>query len=132
LIVENAEHDYRNLTVGSNVHVGRDVFLDLTAPITIDDNAVVSMRAVLLTHFSVGARPLSNELPDKHASLTIGQGAYIGANATILAGCDVGEMAIVGAGAVVTRPVPPGVTVLGIPARARRDAVGVRARSEPG
>jgi acetyltransferase-like isoleucine patch superfamily enzyme len=45
----------------------------------------------------------------------IGKGAWIGANAVIMA--DVGEGAIVGAGAVVTRPVPARTTVAGVPAR---------------
>jgi carbonic anhydrase/acetyltransferase-like protein (isoleucine patch superfamily) len=49
--VENAERDYRNL-VGNNVHIGRGVVLDLAAPLSIQDEAVISMRAVLLTHFS--------------------------------------------------------------------------------
>jgi UDP-2-acetamido-3-amino-2,3-dideoxy-glucuronate N-acetyltransferase len=43
--------------------------------------------------------------------------ATIGANATILCGIEVGEGAFVGAGAVVTRSVPPRAVVLGVPAR---------------
>jgi len=46
------------------------------------------------------------------------KGASIGSNATIIAGVTIGERALVGAGAVVTRDVPPGVTVAGVPARA--------------
>jgi acetyltransferase-like isoleucine patch superfamily enzyme len=48
------------------------------------------------------------------------RGASIGANATILPGITVGEEAMVGAGAVVTRDVPPGVVVIGNPARVLR------------
>lgn len=43
--------------------------------------------------------------------------ASIGSNATILCGITIGEGALVGAGAVVTRDVPPGATVVGVPAR---------------
>lgn len=43
--------------------------------------------------------------------------ASIGSNATILAGVTIGEGALVGAGAVVTKDVPPGVIVVGVPAR---------------
>jgi acetyltransferase-like isoleucine patch superfamily enzyme len=45
------------------------------------------------------------------------QGASIGANATILCGITIGEHALVGAGSVVTRDVPPYVLVAGVPAR---------------
>lgn len=117
LIIENAKDDYHNLIVGHDVHIGRGVRLDLCARLTIEDQAVVSLGATLLTHFSVGGRPLREKLPERSAPLTIGRGAYVGANATILVGCDIGEMAVVGAGAVVTKPVPAKTTVLGVPAR---------------
>jgi acetyltransferase-like isoleucine patch superfamily enzyme len=48
---------------------------------------------------------------------TIRRGASIGTGATILGNIEVGERAIVGAGAVVTKNVPPGATVAGNPAR---------------
>jgi acetyltransferase-like isoleucine patch superfamily enzyme len=46
------------------------------------------------------------------------RGASIGSGATILCGVTIGERALVGAGAVVTRDVAPGATVAGVPARA--------------
>jgi len=51
---------------------------------------------------------------------TIKKGASIGSNATILCGVTVGEGAIVGAGSVVTKDVPPGTIVAGNPARVMR------------
>ena len=45
------------------------------------------------------------------------RGASIGSNATILCGLEIGERAVVGAGAVVTKSVPPGAVVAGNPAR---------------
>jgi len=47
----------------------------------------------------------------------VGKGASIGANATIVCGNDIGEYAFIGAGAVVTKDVPPYALVIGNPAR---------------
>jgi acetyltransferase-like isoleucine patch superfamily enzyme len=48
---------------------------------------------------------------------TIRRGARIGGGAVLLPGIEVGEEAFVGAGAVVTKDVPAGATVAGVPAR---------------
>jgi acetyltransferase-like isoleucine patch superfamily enzyme len=60
--------------------------------------------------------PLSPGVKDSLAGPIIRRGAKIGANATILPGVVVGEYALVGAGAVVTRDVPAGAVVVGNPA----------------
>jgi acetyltransferase-like isoleucine patch superfamily enzyme len=51
------------------------------------------------------------------AGVTVGRDARVGANVTILPGVHIGERALVGAGAVVTKDVPPGVVVTGVAAR---------------
>jgi acetyltransferase-like isoleucine patch superfamily enzyme len=57
----------------------------------------------------------------------VARGASIGSGATIMCGVTIGEHALVGAGAVVTRDVPPGATVAGVPARLlARSADGIR------
>jgi UDP-2-acetamido-3-amino-2,3-dideoxy-glucuronate N-acetyltransferase len=54
---------------------------------------------------------------DAYAPTRVGRGATVGANATIVCGVSVGAYAMVGAGAVVTRDVPPHALVVGVPAR---------------
>ena len=49
--------------------------------------------------------------------IVIEDDVWIGASATVLGGVTIGEGAIIGAGAVVTRDVPPGETYAGVPAR---------------
>jgi len=51
------------------------------------------------------------------AGITVGEGAWIGAGATILDGVTIGDRAIVGAGAVVRHDVPMSATAVGVPAR---------------
>ena len=53
---------------------------------------------------------------NKHRT-TIGEGAFIGSDSMLIAPVTIGEGAMTGAGAVVTRDVPPGKTVVGMPAR---------------
>lgn len=117
LVIHNATRNYENLCVGRNVHLGRMVILDLAERLLIEDDATVSMGVTILTHSDVGDRPLSRVYPRQAHATRIGSGAWIGANAVILSGCDVGARAVVGAGAVVRQAVPDDEVVGGVPAR---------------
>lgn len=61
--------------------------------------------------------PRSRQYPDRFAVTEIEAGASIGANATLLPGVRIGRNAMIGAGAVVTRSVPPNAIAVGNPAR---------------
>ena len=117
LVVHNAAQSYVNLTIGRNAHIGRLVFLDLTAPLLIEENAVVAMGVTILTHEDVGERPLGDRYPRRVTPTRIGAGSYVGANATVLCGCEIGRGAVVAAGSVVTRSVGEETVVGGVPAR---------------
>jgi acetyltransferase-like isoleucine patch superfamily enzyme len=117
LLIHNAEKDYANLRIGRQVHLGRNVFLDLTDTITLEENTVVSMNCTLLPHQDVGNRPLQAVYPRTVSSLRVFRNAYLGVGVIVLAGSDIGESAVVGAGAVVTNAVPGRQVVAGIPAR---------------
>jgi acetyltransferase-like isoleucine patch superfamily enzyme len=67
--------------------------------------------------FTNDRHPRSKQYPEAFPLTVIRKGASIGANATILPGIGVGEGAMVGAGAVVTRDVAAGTTVVGNPAK---------------
>ena len=66
--------------------------------------------------FTNDTHPRSKQYPDAFPQTIIRKGASIGANATILPGIDIGEGAMIGAGAVVTKSVAAGLTVVGNPA----------------
>lgn len=64
--------------------------------------------------------PVSKGVKDRLEGAHVEEGAIIGANATLLPGVRIGARALVGAGAVVTKDVPPGAVVIGNPARVIR------------
>jgi virginiamycin A acetyltransferase len=77
------------------------------------------------THdFSTLALPI-HEQPHHRSHVRIGAGAWIGSAAVVMA--DVGRDTVVGAGAVVTRPLPEAVIAGGVPARVIRSRVGTSA-----
>ncbi len=61
--------------------------------------------------------PRSKKQPERFLQTLVRKGASIGANATILPGITIGTKALIGAGSVVTRDVPPNAIVVGNPAR---------------
>ncbi|MDF1604302.1 WxcM-like domain-containing protein [Nocardioides sp. YIM 152315] len=80
--------------------------------VRLEDDVFVGPNAT----FTNDMYPRSREYPDSFATTVVGTGASIGANATILPGVRIGRRAMVGAGAVVTKDVPPNAVVVGNPA----------------
>lgn len=116
-LINSVTGDFSNLKIGSGVHIGSEVFLDLAERITIDDGATLSMRSCVITHFDIGHGPLKERRPRETGPVTIGAGAYLGVGAIVLHGVSVGREAIVGAAALVRDNVPDGAIVGGVPAR---------------
>jgi acetyltransferase-like isoleucine patch superfamily enzyme len=91
--------------------------------ITVGDRCVVSHDVVLLTHdFSLDrVAELKFGRSDREVlfrgPITIGDYAFVGQRAIVLPGVSIGRGSIVGAGSVVTKDVPAGITVAGNPAR---------------
>lgn len=122
LVIHNSAKErrryYEKLEVGDDCYFGRELFLDLQDRIVIEDQVTVSHRVMILTHTDAGTSPLKDEfIPTAQGPVIIRRGAYIGANVTILQGVEIGESSVVGAGAVVTRSVPPASVVAGVPAK---------------
>jgi UDP-2-acetamido-3-amino-2,3-dideoxy-glucuronate N-acetyltransferase len=92
--------------------------------VTIEDDVFIGPNVT----FTNDPAPRSRRQPAEWPQLTIRKGASVGANATLLPGITVGQYAMVGAGAVVTRSVPPHAVVVGNPARIVRytDEAGSR------
>ncbi|MGR4925906.1 acyltransferase [Bradyrhizobium sp. CAR08] len=89
--------------------------------VTIEDEVFVG-HGVMFTNDKHPKATTADGRPQQASDWTlqrtrVGRGASIGSNSTILCGVTIGEGASIGAGAVVTRDVPPGAVVAGVPAR---------------
>lgn len=104
-----------NIRIGANTAINRFTYLDGRGPLAIGDNVNISHYTLIQTlthdcqspHFHAFAKPV-----------VILDHAWIGARAIIMPGVTIGEGAVVGAGAVVTKDVPPYTIVAGAPAKA--------------
>jgi UDP-2-acetamido-3-amino-2,3-dideoxy-glucuronate N-acetyltransferase len=123
-------HVMKGAVVGRNCNIGDHAFVESGAivgdEVTIKNGVAVWQYVTVENRVFLGPncsltndnRPRSKR-PWTPVATTIREGATIGANATIVCGCHVGRHAFVGAGAVVTRPVPDYAVVHGNPARVR-------------
>jgi acetyltransferase-like isoleucine patch superfamily enzyme len=106
--------------IGADVWIGPYCFVDLA---DIGDQVLIAPHVCVLAgghHHRIDRLDLPIRLQGNNplCRTRIGDGAWIGANAVVMA--DVGDGAVVGAGSVVTRPVPPYAIVAGNPARVIR------------
>ncbi|HEV2801769.1 MAG TPA: acyltransferase [Pyrinomonadaceae bacterium] len=111
----------RRTRIGTDVWMSRDVYVEYAL---VEDHVLVGPGAIILAgrhHHRADDVDVPIKLQGNNplVPVHVGEGAWIGANATVMA--DVGAHAIVGAGAVVLKPVPAYAIVGGNPARFIRD-----------
>lgn len=120
---------------GGRIAVGRHVFLGPAVVIyghggvEIGDDTLISMHCrILSSNHSVPSSgiPIRSQ-PDICLPTKIGRDVWLGAGVTVLGGVCIGDGCIVGAGAVVTKELPPGSIAYGVPAQVR----GYRASTPP-
>lgn len=106
---------------GKNIHVGEQVFINACCHfqdhggVTLGDGCQIGHNVVFAT-LNHEQNPSERGIT-RPAPIVLGKNVWVGSNATILQGVTIGDNAIVAAGAVVTRDVPPDTIVGGVPAR---------------
>ncbi len=112
----------KGVTVGNRVKISSHSFLCEGVP--IEDEVFIGHGVMFINDRSpratVCGAGLQTEVDWACIPTVIKRGASLGSNATILCGVTVGEGAVVGAGSVVTKDVPPHTIVAGNPARILR------------
>lgn len=123
-------HVMHSAVIGERCNIGQNVFIDRDVVIgngvKIQNNVSVYKGVQCADDVFIGpsvtftnvTNPRSFiERKDEFRPTLIKQGASIGANATIVCGCSIGEYALIGAGTVVTKDVKPYALVVGNPGR---------------
>ncbi|MET1054816.1 MAG: acyltransferase [Pedobacter sp.] len=107
-----------SIVLGDKIFLGTGCEFNINHGITIGDDALIASGSRFIDHdhgYELGI-PM-NRQPGNGKPITIGKDVWIGCNAVVLKGVDIGEGAIVAAGAVVTKSILPREIWAGIPAR---------------
>ena len=112
----------KNATIGNNCKISSHSFI--CEGVTIEDNVFVGHNVTFINdaypRATTGGGELQTEADWRVEPTVVRKGASIGSGSTLLCNISVGENAIVGAGSVVTKDVPPNAIVAGNPARILR------------
>lgn len=93
--------------------IGRGIFMDHGTGVVIGETAVVGDDVSMLHGVTLGGT--GADRGDRHPK--IGKGVMLGAGAKVLGNIEIGDYAKIASGSVVLKPVPPGCTAAGVPAR---------------
>ncbi len=109
----------KNAFIGCNCKISSHTFI--CEGVHIEDQCFIGHNVTFINdkypHATTGDGKIQTDDNWKCIPTYVKKGASIGSSATILCGITIGEGAIIGAGAVVTKDVPPGAIVAGVPAR---------------
>jgi acetyltransferase-like isoleucine patch superfamily enzyme len=97
-------HRFRGVGMGDNVWISQLVYIDELHPadVTIGDNCTIGLRTSIFAHFYWGSRR-----PASNGKVVIEKDVFIGPHCVILPNVRIGEGAVIRAGTVVSRNVPP-------------------------
>ena len=117
--------DYHNIVLHRNAEINDGCYLLAKDKIEIGRNSTLGYRVTVLTSADPNGpqNALSTLYPPVKAPVIIGNDVWVGANSTILPGVTIGDFCVVAAGSVVTKDVPSGSLVAGVPATIKKKLV---------
>jgi serine O-acetyltransferase len=112
-ILSHANRFLTGIEIHPGAQIGRRVVIDHGMGIVIGETAIVGDGCLLYKGVVLGGTTLVHA--KRHP--TLGKNVVVGSNACVLGAIELGDGVRVGSGSVVVRSVPPGATVVGVPAR---------------
>ena len=108
-----------NIVFGKNVFINRNVNITARAPISIGNDVLIGNNVIINSgnHNYSNSNLLIREQGHLTSPINIEDNVWIGANSVVLKGVTIGKGSVIGAGAVVTKDVPPKCVYGGVPAR---------------
>jgi acetyltransferase-like isoleucine patch superfamily enzyme len=118
----------KRISIGDNVVIRPGTNLagptDCEAELVIEDDVLIGPNVYIACDdhaFEDTAKPIIEQGRRGSKSVIIKRGAWLGARVVVLSGVTIGENAVIGAGSVVTRSIPPRRVAVGAPARVIRN-----------
>lgn len=109
------------VSIGHGSFINYGCMFNTSSPITIGRNCDIGMRVTFVTSSHEVGGPLRRAGAAKSAPIRVGDGSWIGANATILPGATIGQGVVIAAGAVVAGACADHGLYAGVPARRVKD-----------
>lgn len=105
------------ITIGENFYANYNLTILDTAEIKIGDNVFIGPNVNIYAATHPIDKERRNQNLEKGIPVTIGNSVWIGGNVTILPGVTIGDNTVVGAGSVVTKPLPANIVAAGNPCK---------------
>ncbi len=117
IILYAIDKDFSHLTIGDDVHIGRNAFIDLYGKVTIGNRVVVGMYSRIYSHINVGDSRLKGQYPTTKGDIVIPDDTVIGTSAIILYPFSLASGTLIAAGSVVHGHYTKPCVLAGNPAR---------------
>ena len=112
-LISHFTRGFTGIEIHPGAKLGRRLFIDHGMGVVIGETTEIGDDCLIYKGVVMGGTTL--EKKKRHP--TLGKRVIVGSNATILGAITIGDGARIGSGSVVVKPVPPSVTVVGVPAR---------------
>jgi acetyltransferase-like isoleucine patch superfamily enzyme len=110
------------LIIGNNVGIAQNCFIQVRGKVVIDDDVIIGPGVSLFSenhNFSDPDKPIRDQ-GETRIGISIEEGVWIGAGATVLDGVIIGRHSIIAAGSIVNKNIPAYSIVAGIPAKIKK------------